>query len=311
MTNAAPYSAQNAFAQVAHASYRSTEHWLRQQGLSLLLDAVVIAVLLVVGRWVIGRVDRVVRKFLRDSPRINALLENFLGHALSKVLWLLLLLMVLQRLGIDVGPLLAGFGVTGFIVGFAFQDSLANLASGMMIALNSPFQVGNYVEVAGVGGVVQDVNMMATTLLTPDNKRVVIPNKQVWGSTITNFTAMSTRRVDATVSIAYGADIGKARDVLRQVVAAHPLCLVEPPPAVEVLSLGDSAVNFVVRPWVKTADYWKTLFSLNQAIKEALDESGIPIPFPQLDVHLYDAQGRGPRASSPGPMPTSSPPPTS
>jgi len=159
----------------------------------------------------------------------------------------------------------------------------------MMIALNMPFQVGDYAEIAGVGGTIKDMNMMATTLHTPDNKRVVIPNKQVWGSTITNFTSLSTRRVDAMVSVAYGSDIGKTREVLRRVVESHPLCLPEPVPTIEVLSMGDSAVKFVVRPWAKTADYWKVMFSLNQSMKEALDREGIEIPFPQLDVHLTQA----------------------
>lgn len=286
MTNLVEHASREAVVSLVQASYASTEDWITHHGVTFAIQAVSTLLLLLAGRFVIHRSDRVVRKFLHDSPRVNALLENFLGHVFSKVLWTLLILMVVQHLGIDVGPLLAGFGVTGFIVGFAFQDSLSNLASGMMIALNSPFQVGDYAEIAGVGGVIQDVNMMATTLLTPDNKRVVIPNKQVWGATITNYTAMATRRLDATVSIAYGADIGKTREVLRQVVMANPCCLPDPAPVIEVLSMGDSAVTFVVRPWVKTTDYWDTLFALNQAMKEALERAGIPIPFPQLDVHL-------------------------
>lgn len=267
----------------------SLRGWAVRQSGPLLARVVLAVVLVLVGGAIIRRLDRVVRTFLRDSPKVNALLENFLGHVFSKVLWTVLVLMVLQTLSVDVGPLLAGLGVTGFIIGFAFQDSLANLASGMMIALNSPFQVGNYVEVGGVGGVVKDVNMMAVTLLSPDNKRIVIPNKQVWGNMILNYTAMDTRRLDATMSVAYGADIAKTREVLRAVVAAQPTCLTEPPPTIEVLSLGDSSVNFVVRPWVKTADYWSTMYALNQAMKEALDGAGIEIPFPQLDVHLRKA----------------------
>lgn len=265
---------------VATAGYRSLQAWVEQHAAGIALNLLVALALLVVGRIVIRHVDRIVRKFLHDSPRVNALLENFLGHMLSKVLWTLLVLMVLQRVGVDVGPLLAGVGVTGFIAGFAFQDALGNLASGMMIALNSPFQVGNYVEVAGVGGTVHDVNMMATTLLTPDNKRVVIPNRQVWGATITNYTAMDTRRVEATAAIAYGADIGKAREVLRAVVSSNPLCLATPAPTVEVVAWGDSAIRFAVRPWVKTSDYWTVLFALNQSMKEALDQAGHPDPVP-------------------------------
>ncbi len=272
--------------------------WLAQHGPQLLWRAFLVVLLVLAGGAVIRRVDRVVRKFLRDSPKVNALLENFLGHVVSKVLWTVLVLMILQTVAVDVGPLLAGLGVTGFIIGFAFQDTLANLASGMMIALNSPFQVGDYVEISGVGGAVKDVNMMAVTMLSPDNKRIVIPNKQVWGNTILNYTAMDTRRLDATMSVSYGADIAKAREVLRSVVAAQPACLADPPPTIEVMSMGDSAVNFVVRPWVKTTDYWTTMFALNQAMKEPLDRAGIEIPFPQLDVHVAEKPKAAPATGS-------------
>jgi small conductance mechanosensitive channel len=181
--------------------------------------------------------------------------------------------------------------VTGFIIGFAFQESLGNLASGMMIALNEPFRVGDYVEVGGNSGTVKDMNMMATTLSTPDNKKVVVPNKNVWGSPITNYTALETRRVDLTAGISYGADINKAKEVILGVLKDQAAVLDDPAPTVEVIEMADSSVNLVVRPWCKTADYWSVVFSVNHAIKEALDEAGIEIPFPQMDVHHHGLEG--------------------
>jgi small conductance mechanosensitive channel len=159
----------------------------------------------------------------------------------------------------------------------------------MMIALNQPFKVGDYVSAGGVEGVVQELNMMAATLTTGDNKKVTVPNKVIWGTPITNYTAMDRRRVDIAAGIAYGADIGKARAVALEVLRSHPLVLSDPAPLVEVVSLGDSSVNLAVRPWVKPADYWTVFFDVNRGVKEAFDRNGVEIPFPQLDVHMKNA----------------------
>jgi small conductance mechanosensitive channel len=156
-----------------------------------------------------------------------------------------------------------------------------------MIALNQPFEVGHYVEVSGTSGAVFEMNMMATTLHTPDNKKVIVPNSAVWGSSITNYTALDTRRVDLVIGISYSSDIGAAKDVLQSVLKENNMVLDEPGPTVEVVEMADSSVNFVVRPWCKTADYWKVHFSVNSAAKEALDNAGIEIPFPQMDIHHH------------------------
>ena len=194
---------------------------------------------------------------------------------------------------IDIAPLIAGLGVTGFILGFAFQESLANLAAGVMISLNRPFTVGDFVEVSGGTGVVKELNMMATTLSTPDNKVVIVPNKAVWGSAITNYTAMDTRRVDMVVGISYGADISKAKEVITKVIEGIDQCLADPAPMVEVVEMADSSVNLVARPWSKTADYWDVFFAFHHQIKVALDEAGIEIPFPQMDVHHHGLEPLG------------------
>jgi small conductance mechanosensitive channel len=224
---------------------------------------------------------------IKKSGRVSELLESFIVNVTGKVLWVVVIMIAIQRFGIEIGPLIAGLGVTGFIIGFACQESLANLAAGIMIALNQPFQVGDLVELSGVTGFVDETNMMATTLHTPDNKKIVAPNGSVWGSTITNYTALDTRRVDLIMGVSYSSDIGKAKDVIHSALKGNELVLDNPESTVEVVEMADSSVNLVVRPWCKTADYWGVFFSVNRAVKEALDQAGIEIPFPQRDVHHY------------------------
>ncbi len=261
-------------------------NWLAQSGAVFLVNVLVALLLLLVGGQAVRLLTDTVRRALKRAGKVNALLENFLCSVVNKIGWALLLMVVVQRLGINIAPLIAGLGVTGFILGFAFQETLGNLAAGGMIAINQPFRVGDYVSVGGIEGSVQELNMMAATLATADNKKVVVPNKVIWGSPITNYTATDKRRVEIAVGIAYGMDIGKARRIALDVLRAHPLVLADPAPIAEVLSMGDSAVNLVLRPWAKPGDYWTVLFAVNQAVKEAFDKNGIEIPFPQLDVHM-------------------------
>ncbi len=260
--------------------------WLAEHGASFVVNVLVAVLLLLVGSHVIRLSTRATHKALQKTGRVNTLLQNFLCSVVNKIGWVLLAMVVVQRLGVDIAPLIAGLGVTGFILGFAFQETLGNLASGMMIAINQPFKVGDYVAIGGIEGSVMELNMMAATLTTGDYKKVVVPNKVIWGTAITNFTAMDKRRVEIAASIAYGADIGKAKRVALEAMRAHPLVLAEPAPLAEVISMGDSAVNLVLRPWVKPADYWTVLFAVNQAVKEAFDRNGIEIPFPQLEVRV-------------------------
>ncbi len=260
--------------------------WLAERGVSFAVNVVVALLLLLVGTHVIRLLTVSTRQALKRTGRVNALLENFLCSVVNKAGWVLLLMMVAQRLNINVAPLIAGLGVTGFILGFAFQESLGNLAAGMMIALNQPFKVGDYVQAGGVEGTVLELNMMAATLATADYKKVTVPNKVIWGTPITNFTATERRRVEIAVSIAYGADIGKAKRIALELLQSHPLVLKDPAPIAEVILLGDSSVNLVLRPWTKPSDYWTVFFAVNQSVKEAFDKNGIEIPFPQLEVSL-------------------------
>ena len=260
------------------------KEWMAGSGVDLLTNLLVSAVILLVGWVVIRLVDKALRKAMARANR-KVLLVNFIVSVVTKVGWAILLVTILSRLGVDVTPLIAGLGVTGFILGFAFQESLGNLASGLMIAINEPFKVGDVVDAAGHTGSVLEVNMMATVMLTPDNKRIVLPNKGVWGGPIVNYSAMDTRRVDLQVGIAYGEDVEKAVSVIRDAVRRVPGVLATPEPAVAVAGLDASQVTINVRPWAKNADYWSVRSATLQTVKEELDRVGIEIPFPQVVVH--------------------------
>ena len=189
-------------------------------------------------------------------------------------------------LGVNVGPIVAGLGITGFILGFAFQESLGNLASGLMIAINEPFKIGDYVIIAGLEGAVLQVDMMATVLATGDNKKIVIPNKSAWGGPITNFSALGRRRVDIKIGIDYACDVVKALKVALETLPTVPNVLADPAPAVSVASLDDSQVTLNIRPWTAGATYWAVYNDVQVAIKSAFEKNGISIPFPQLTVHM-------------------------
>jgi small conductance mechanosensitive channel len=199
------------------------------------------------------------------------------------------ILIALSQVGLDLGPVLAGLGVAGFIVGFALQDTLANFASGLMILIYRPFDVDDLVEAGGEFGRVSALSLVSTTLLTIDNQRLVVPNSQIWGGVIRNVTAQRDRRVDLVFGIGYSDDIPKAEAVLRRIVDEHPLVLDDPEPVVKVHSLGESSVDFVVRPWCKTDDYWDVHWDITKSVKMTFDAEGISIPFPQRDVHVHQA----------------------
>jgi small conductance mechanosensitive channel len=261
------------------------QNWLLTTGMDWGKSILVFLIILIIGKIVSSKICAVADTALQRANRVSDMLREFAVSVLNKVLFVLVLMLGLAELGVDIGPLVAGLGVTGFILGFAFQDSLANLSSGVMILLNEPFKVGDVVETGGHLGSVVELNMMAVTMNTPDNKRVIIPNKSVWGSSIVNYTANDTRRVDVGVGISYAADIDQARTIITEVLTGHEKVLAEPAPVVELVEMADSSLNLVVRPWSKTEDYWDVFFGVNQQIKEKLDAANIEIPFPQRVVH--------------------------
>ncbi len=267
----------------------SGKNWIFENGPAYAVDLVVFILLLIIGRIVIGAVCNVADKALSKVERVSDMLKRFALDSLRKVLWIVILMVALPRLGVDVAPLIAGLGVAGFVIGFAFQETLGNLASGVMILLNQPFKNGDFVEAGGHSGVVRELNLMATTMTSGDNRKIIIPNKAVWGGSITNFSTLGTRRVDLRVGIGYTSDIAKAQATLYRILKSNDKIIDDPAPVVEVVELADCSVNFVVRPWCSTADYWAVHFDVTRKVKEEFDKEGIEIPFPQMDVHVNGA----------------------
>lgn len=236
-------------------------------------------------------VAKTVRGFARRGfgrvRNLSKLLQAFLSLVVYWITMAFGLMIVLSMLGIDITPVFALVGGLSFIVAFAFQDTLGNLAAGLMIMFNRPFDEGDYVTVAGTGGTVKSVSVVSTTVTTPDNQVIVIPNSKVWGDVITNVTASTTRRVDLVFGISYEDSIADAQRILEEVVRAHPAVLSEPEPVIRVNALGASSVDFICRPWARSADYWSIYWDLTRQVKEAFDAAGISIPYPQTDMHLH------------------------
>lgn len=246
----------------------------------------------VIAFWVLGRIfGKLAEKAFGATRGGSILLRNFVVHSVRRVTLIIGIIIGLTSLEINIGPLLALIGAAGFVVAFALQNTLSNFASGIMIMLYKPFDVGDLIDVAGVLGVVHSMNLVTTTITKPDNAILVVPNNSIWGNIITNITGSEQRRVDLVFGIGYGDDINQAREVLVDLVEGHPLVLDSPEPVIEVHELGESSVNFICRPWAKTADYWTVYWSLTRAVKERFDAEGISIPFPQRDVHiLHESQ---------------------
>jgi len=194
-------------------------------------------------------------------------------------------------LEVKLAPVLAIIGAAGFVVAFALQGTLSNFASGLMILAYRPFDVGDVVNTGGVAGTVESMNLVSTTIKSFDNQHIVVPNNSIWGGVITNVTGKPIRRVDMVFGISYSDDIGKAIEVMETILKEHPLILADPPITVKLHELGDSSLNFICRPWVKTADYWTVYWDVTRAVKERFDAAGISIPFPQRDVHVHTVAG--------------------
>jgi small conductance mechanosensitive channel len=218
---------------------------------------------------------------------MSDLLRNFLLKSVRRVVLAIGIIMAVAALGVEMGPLMAVMAGATFVIGFALQDTLGNFASGLMIMFYRPFDVGDLVEISGILGQVDSVNLVSTKIRTVDNKAVIVPNNSVWGNVITNVTGVTTRRVDMVFGIGYEDDIAKAQKVLEEIVASTDAVLKNPEPVVKLHELGDSSVNFVCRPWVRPDDYWDVYWSITRAVKERFDAEGISIPFPQRDVHVH------------------------
>lgn len=242
-----------------------------------------------VGRWVAKWIANSARKVM-ERRDVDPTLVAFLGNILNAALLAAIIIAALDALGVPVTSLVAVLGAAGLAIGLAMKDSLSNFATGVMLILLRPFTKGDYVQVADVEGSVDEVNIFSTYLTTPDNKRVIIPNGMIGNDAITNYTALGQRRVDLVFGVGYDDDLKVARDVLERICREHPKVLDEPETAVWVKELGDSSVNFNVRPWVKTEDYWSVYGDLLETGKIELEKAGCSIPYPQRDVHLFQQQ---------------------
>jgi small conductance mechanosensitive channel len=257
-------------------------------GVQLLLKLLVFLIIVTLFRYLARVTTRIVARALSTTKlSLSSLLKDAIVSVAGKVVFLLGILIGLSQIGVQLGPVLAGLGVIGFIVGFALQDTLSNFASGAMIVIYRPFDIGDVVEAGGVFGKVDAMTLVSTGILTFDNQRLTVPNRKIWGEVIRNVTSEDTRRVDLTFSVGYSDSLDRAEEVLHKIVTDHPLVLPDPEPVIKVQSLAESSVDFVVRPWCKTEDYWSVYWDLTRSVKSAFDSEGISIPFPQQDVHLY------------------------
>jgi small conductance mechanosensitive channel len=265
----------------------SSKGWVLENGPRWGARIIVFVLILLAFKFLAGIVKRLVRKAVTASNlNLSQLLRNQIEFFSGKVVMFVGLLVALSQLGVQVGPVLAGLGIAGFIVGFALQDTLSNFAAGMMILIYRPFDVGDAVEAGGVMGKVKAMNLVSTTITTWDNQKLVVPNSKIWGDVIRNITAEPNRRVDMSFGISYSDNIDHAERILSDIVRSHELVLAEPEPDIKLHTLGESSVNFIVRPWARTSDYWTVYWDITRAVKQRFDAEGISIPFPQRDVHL-------------------------
>lgn len=250
------------------------------------LKIIAALIIFVIGKWLSRKITNLFIKLL-EKNRIDVTLTRFLESIIYYTLLVVVAIAVAGQLGINTASFLTIVGAAGLAIGLAMKDSLSNFSSGVMLILFRPYRVGDFVTVGGVTGTVVSIDIFNTTLNTPDNQRVIVPNANITSQVITNVTANDTRRVDLVIGIGYGDDIAKAKQVLDKILKQEEKVLATPAPTIAVSALADSSVNLVVRPWVKTPDYWTVYFDLTEKIKLTFDQEGISIPFPQQDLHLF------------------------
>ncbi len=260
--------------------------WLAAEGIAVVLALGMSLVILLFGRWGAGFLRRLLGVGLAKR-NVDTTLSSFLCNIAYMAMMAMVVISALEVAGIATTSFVAVLGAAGLAVGFALQGSLSNFASGVMIILFRPFQKGDFVEIAGVAGVVLEVQVVATTLKTGDNKKIIVPNGSITRGNITNYSSHDTRRIDMVFGIGYDDDIRQAKELFERVVSEEERVLEDPEPQIAVAELADSSVNFVIRPWVKSDDYWSVKCDLNEKLKIECDKAGISIPYPQRDVHLH------------------------
>ena len=241
----------------------------------------------ILGKWLAAKISGLVGVAL--AKRLDATIATFATRIVHVVLLALVVIAVLDQLGVETTSIIALFGAATLAVGFALKDSLSNFAAGVMLIAFRPFRVGDFVDAGGVMGTVQEIRIFATLMATPDNKEIIVPNSNILGGNITNFSARPTRRVDMVVGVSYDSNLAQVKQVLEDILSKDERILPEPAPVIAVSELADSSVNLLVRPWVNSADYWKVFWDTTEAVKTRFEEEGISIPFPQMDVHFDKA----------------------
>lgn len=254
------------------------------------VKVVVALFIFIIGKWVAKKLASVAERVMRNRE-IDETLANFTSSMVHYALLIFVVIASLGQVGIQTASFVAIVGAAGLAIGLAMQGSLSNFAAGVLIIIFKPFKIGDFVEMAGTSGVVENIMIFTTEMKTGDNKKVIVPNSSILGGIITNYSANDTRRVDLVMGIGYSDDIDKAKRVLGELVNADERVLKDPAPLIAVSELADSSVNFVVRPWVKSADYWAVYFDLTEAVKKRFDQEGISIPYPQQDVYLHNVEG--------------------
>ncbi|QDT25146.1 mechanosensitive ion channel family protein [Gimesia panareensis] len=260
---------------------------LTTEGMQFAINLVVALAVLLIGKWIANILSRFCNRLMKQA-KVDETLARFLSNIIYSLLLVIVILAALSELGIDTTSLAAVLAAAGFAVGMAFQGTLSNFASGVMLILFKPFRVGDYIEAGGTAGIVEEIQIFTTSLRTGDNIAIVVPNGQITGGTIRNFSIKENRRIDLVVGCGYDDDLKAVKAFLEELVHGDGRILEDPEPVVAVSELADSSVNFVVRPWVKNADYWATRWDLTERIKLGFDERGFTIPYPSRDVHLYN-----------------------
>jgi len=249
------------------------------------INIVIAAVIFVIGRWVAGVLVNITRKLLTKAGT-DDMLVNFLCSIVKAVLMLFIVIASLNQLGVNTTSFIALIGAAGLAIGLSMQSTLQNFAAGVMLIMFKPFKLGDFVEAGGCAGVVEKITIFTTVMRTGDNREIIVPNGGIYGGTITNNSARDTRRIDMVFGVGYDDDIRKVKALLNEILDADERILKDPAPLVAVAALADSSVNFNVRPWVKSSDYWGVLYDVTEKVKLTFDENNISIPYPQMDVHL-------------------------
>ncbi|KZX65070.1 mechanosensitive ion channel protein MscS [Vibrio sp. HI00D65] len=262
--------------------------WLADNAPQHIFQLFVFALILLIARVLARLTRKVVSKTVASKNlKMSHLMQDFFISMSGKGVWVIGIMVGLSQIGLNLAPILTGFGIAGVIIGFALQDTLSNFAAGMMLLIYRPFDVGDFVYAGGVDGKVSHMSLVNTTIRTFDNQIIIVPNSKIWGDVIKNVTHERTRRVDMVFGIGYADDLLKAEGVLNDILTSHPSVLRSPEPNIKVHTLNTSSVDFIVRPWVKTDDYWDVYWDVTKEVKLRFDREGISIPFPQQDVHLH------------------------